>query len=425
MSGKPQQENHHNHAMQTLVRHQAGEILAVNIGSSSLKFALYTVKPDGKAVDVAHVAGLIEGLQVGGEPVLTLKQGDKKQHLSITLKSNQSSIEGALETLYTELIKILNGRPLLAVAHRIVHGGTKYRHAVQLSPEVIQNLSQLNPLAPLHQPHNLAGAEAMMVAFDQTPQFACFDTAFHQTLSPLETHFGLPESYFEEGIRRYGFHGLSYDYVAGRLSHHTQAAKGRMLMAHLGNGASMCATVNGRSVASTMGFTALDGLLMGTRCGAIDPGVLLYFMQKGWSAEKISELLYSRSGLKGVSGVSADMRTLHESKLPQAAFAIDLFVHRIVREAGALSAVMGGVNALVFTGGIGEHDAEIRHRVCDALNYLGVYIEPSLNIIAKGERIKAIHSEDSPIEIWVVPTDEGRVAAEQAMQLLQHKAVEI
>jgi acetate kinase len=411
---------------QTASRRKAGQVLAVNIGSSSLKFALYSVHHEGRVIDVAHVVGLIEGLQgglKGGSSQLTLilKEKGGTQRLTVTCQPGESPLDAALAKLRIEVNRVLNGHELLAVAHRIVHGGNLYRSSVQLTPEVIQDLSQLNPLAPLHQPYSLAGAQAMMRAFDQTPQFACFDTAFHQTLLPLETHFGLPELYFEQGIRRYGFHGLSYAYVAGRLMSLSKATQGRLLMAHLGNGASLCAAVNGRSVATTMGFTALDGLLMGTRSGSIDPGLLLYWLQQGWSPEKISDLLYKKSGLLGVSGVSADMRTLHESKSPQAAFAIDLFVHRIVREAGALIAVMGGINAIAFTGGVGEHDADVRHRVCDALSYLGVYIEPSLNINARGDRIAAIHSDDSPIEVWVVPTDEGRIAAEEALKLLQQR----
>lgn len=401
----------------------AGQVLAVNIGSSSLKFALYAVHHEAKIVDVAHVVGLVEGLQEGGgvELAFTLKEAGTSQRLTINCEPGESALEVALAKLRIEINRVLNGRELLAVAHRVVHGGKLYHGPVQLTAQVIKELSQFNLLAPLHQPYNLAGAQAMMLAFDQTPQFACFDTTFHQTLLPLETHFGLPELYFEQGVRRYGFHGLSYEYVSSRLVTHTKAAQGRLLMAHLGNGASLCAAINGRSVATTMGFTALDGLLMGTRCGSIDPGVVLYWLQQGWSVEKISDLLYKKSGLLGVSGISSNMPILHESKSPQAAFAIDLFVHRIVREAGALTAVMGGINAIVFTGGIGEHDADIRDRVCDALSYLGVYIEPSLNINARGDRIAAIHSDDSPIEVWVVPTDEGRVAAEHAMKMLQQR----
>lgn len=397
----------------------AGQVLAVNIGSSCLKFALYSVHKEGATVDQPHVSGLIDGLQGQTDLTLALKTPSTSQKRTLARDPSQSPITVALGALREELVNVLSERPLLAVAHRIVHGGTRFKQAVLLTPEVIDELAQLNPLAPLHQPHNLAGAQAMMAAFKETPQFGCFDTSFHQTLSPLETHFGISESFFEQGIRRYGFHGLSYDYVTRQLAKHSQAAQDRLLMAHLGNGASLCAAVNGRSVATTMGFTALDGLMMGSRCGALDPGVVLYLLQQGWSEAQLTQMLYRQSGLKGVSGISSDMRTLHQSKEPQAAFAIDLFVHRIIREAGALIAVMGGVNAIAFTGGIGEHDAEIRHRVCEALSYLGVYIEPSLNIKAKGADIASVHSEDSPTEIWVVPTDEGRVAAQQAIQQLR------
>ena len=283
---------------------------------------------------------------------------------------------------------------------------------------MLEDLARLNPLAPLHQPHNLAGIRACLAAFPGIVQIACFDTAFHSTVPEIERHFALPAALYDEGVRRYGFHGLSYAFVAGRLGRLTPAAGGKLLMAHLGNGASLCAAVGGKSIATTMGFSALDGLMMGSRSGSVDPGVLMYLMDKGWSSQRISKLLYKESGLLGVSGVSADMRTLRQSDSPAAAFAIDLFTYRIRREAGALVAVMGGVDAIAFTGGIGEHDTEVRSRVCDDLGYLGVRLDAQANAAATRDARVPIHAAGSTAEIWVLPTDEGRVAAESAVALL-------
>lgn len=277
----------------------------------------------------------------------------------------------------------------------------------------------MSPLAPLHQPFNLAGVRACQAVFARVPQIGCFDTAFHQTIGPLESMLALPQPLQAQGIRRYGFHGLSYQYVAQVLQDLSDRAHGRVLMAHLGNGASLCAMWQGRSMATTMGFSALDGLMMGTRSGAIDPGVLLYLMQQGWDEARISRLLYRESGLLGVSGESADMRTLRASPRPEARQAIDLFVHRIQREGGGLMTLMEGVDALVFTGGIGEHDAATRQAVVDGWRVWGVRLSPAANAAADGRQAVRIDAPDSPVQVWVVPTDEGRVAAQEAARLLK------
>lgn len=392
------------------------DILSVNIGSSSLKFALYTVLPN-QQVEGAHVTGLIEGLEPGGQPRLQMVADGQRSARALDTGQDAPML-AALQALQEVITPLLGGRPLRAVAHRIVHGGARFREAVRLTPETIEALQAYNSLAPLHQPHNLAGVRACMQAFPDTPQIGCFDTAFHATALPLETRFALPEALYAQGVQRYGFHGLSYDYVAGRMRQHSPRTAGRMLMAHLGNGSSLCAAVAGRSVGTTMGFSALDGLMMGTRCGTIDAGVLLYLMEQGWDHARISRLLYKESGLLGVSGLSADMRTLRASQDPQARLATDLYVHRIRREGGALVAVMQGLDVVVFTGGIGEHDAVLRQQVCDALAYLGVHIDATRNQHATGDAVRPIHAAHSTIEVWVVPTDEGLVAAQDALAFL-------
>jgi acetate kinase len=304
------------------------------------------------------------------------------------------------------------------VAHRVVHGGEAFRASVRITPEVLAQLERLNSLAPLHQPHNLAGVRAFQKRFAELPQIACFDTAFHATLPEVDYAFALPQALSRQGVRRYGFHGLSYQYIMGTLWQASARASGRVLMAHLGNGASLCAAIEGQSRATTMGFSALDGLMMGTRCGAIDPGVLLYLIEQGWDHARLEALLYRQSGLLGVSGLSADMRRLRADASDGARRAIGQFTHRVVRECGALTACIGGLDVLAFSGGIGEHDTALREDVCARLGYLGVRLDPALNAQATGTRTLAIHAEGSAVEVWVVPTDEGRVAAAEAARLL-------
>jgi len=392
-------------------------ILSVNIGSSSIKFALYP-SPDGQAVEQAHASGHIEGLEPGGAPRLTWNSFGHQQTRALDLQRDQPRIQAAFEAIRPLVQTVIGDTGLHAIAHRIVHGGTSFIQPIMICEGVLEKLEKLNDLAPLHQPHNIAGARACLAAFPDVPQVACFDTAFHHTICSLEQHYAIPERFFHEGIRRYGFHGLSYQYVASRLARKTALANKRMIMAHLGNGASLCATVDGKSVGTSMGFSALDGLMMGSRSGSIDPGVLMHLMRQGLSEKQISDLLYKQSGLLGVSGESADMRTLHRSSSPSARFAIELFCHRAQKEIAALTALTKGLDVLAFTGGIGEHDSDVRARVCEGLQYMGIHLDPRLNEQADGTDIVAIHTPHSYAEIWVVPTDEGRIAAEAACQVL-------
>lgn len=392
-------------------------ILSVNAGSSSLKFALYPIQ--GQAIGEAEVTGNIEGLEPSGQPRISFSDsGQKTESAAVTVPTNGDVFEAALGTLKALLRERFSHLRVQAIAHRVVHGGAHYSSSVLVTPEVLTQLATLNALAPLHQPHNLAGIRAFAESFPAVPQVACFDTAFHRTLSPLETTFAIDRQLTAQGVRRYGFHGLSYQYVSQALQRDVPRSAGRTLMAHLGNGASVCATLAHASCATTMGFSALDGLMMGTRSGALDPGVLLYLMEQGWDHDRIQKLLYKQSGLLGVSGESADMRTLRASGSGAARFATDLFAHRVVREVGALSACIGGLDVLAFTGGIGEHDALLRQQVCQALAYLGVQIDVARNTNAHGDGMCAIHADQSTVEVWVVPTDEGSVAAQDALTFL-------
>jgi acetate kinase len=392
-------------------------ILSVNAGSSSLKFALYPIQ--GQAIGEAEVTGNIEGLEPSGQPRISFSDsGQKTESAAVNVPANGDVFEAALGTLKALLRERFSHLRVQAIAHRVVHGGAHYSSSVLVTPEVLTQLATLNALAPLHQPHNLAGIRAFAESFPAVPQVACFDTAFHRTLSPLETTFAIDRQLTAQGVRRYGFHGLSYQYVSQALQRDVPRSAGRTLMAHLGNGASVCATLAHASCATTMGFSALDGLMMGTRSGALDPGVLLYLMEQGWNHDRIQKLLYKQSGLLGVSGESADMRTLRASGSDAARFATNLFAHRVVREVGALSACIGGLDVLAFTGGIGEHDALLRQQVCQALAYLGVQIDVARNTNAHGDGMCAIHADQSTVEVWVVPTDEGSVAAQDALTFL-------
>ena len=395
-------------------------ILSVNAGSSSLKFALYPI--EGAGIGEAEVTGNIEGLEPSGQPRISFcATGQNKASAPVVVKPEQDVFDTALDTLKGLLATRFTHLKVQSIAHRVVHGGSYFSSSVRVTSEVLTQLASLNALAPLHQPHNLAGIEAFAESFPDVAQIACFDTAFHRTLSPLETTFAIDRQLTEQGVRRYGFHGLSYQYVAQVLQRESPRSAGRTVMAHLGNGASVCATTQHQSRATTMGFSALDGLMMGTRSGALDPGVLLYLMEQGWGHDQIQKLLYKQSGLLGVSGESADMRTLRASSAAGSAaarFATDLFAHRVVREVGALSACIGGLDVLAFTGGIGEHDAVLRQQVCDALAYMGVHMDASRNTQATGDSVVAVHADNSEIEVWVVPTDEGRVAAQDALAFL-------
>ena len=393
-------------------------ILSVNAGSSSLKFALYPVTASSAKVSEAEMTGSIEGLEPSGNPTISWEiKGQQKIKDAVVLPKGTEPFDAALLALKNLLATHFSHIALQAIAHRVVHGGSLYSASVKVTAEVLAQLATLNALAPLHQPHNLAGIQAFAESFPHLPQIACFDTAFHRTLSPLETTFAIDKKLTQSGVRRFGFHGLSYQFVSQVLQDVSPRSTGRTVMAHLGNGASLCATVAHQSCATTMGFSALDGLMMGSRSGALDPGVLLYLMEQGWTHDAIQKMLYKQSGLLGVSGESADMRTLRASHSQDADFAIDLFTHRVVREIGALTACVGGLDVLAFTGGIGEHDAILRQKVAIGLGYLGISVDVALNMAARGDAVQAIHEDESSVEVWVIPTDEGRVAAQEALAL--------
>ena len=381
-------------------------ILVLNAGSSSLKFSVFLDRA-GAAPQLA-LRGQIEG-------ILTKPSFAARDASGTTLAESdlggvmQPGHQGAAGFLLDWLEQRLGGQRLVAAGHRVVHGGLEFSAPVRVSAAVLDALERLVPLAPLHQPHNLAAIRAVAARAPELAQVACFDTAFHTAQPPLAQAFALPRRLTEAGIRRYGFHGLSYEYIAHMLpSVDMRAASGRTVVAHLGNGASMCALLAGKSAASTMGFTALDGLPMGTRCGAVDPGVLLYLLDRyGMDARGLEKLLYHESGLLGVSGISSDMRALLASGDAHAAEAVDLFVYRIVREIGSLAAALGGLDALVFTAGIGENTPSIRARVCRAVAWLGIELDESANTDG-GPRISRAGSRTSA---WVLPTNEELMIA--------------
>jgi len=389
-------------------------ILAVNAGSSTLKFSLHP--RHGTDVLPAVLTGNIEGLEPGGAPEMGWRFNGVA-HQQALASGTGSPFARALAALRTLLASEPGVPRIEAVAHRVVHGGADFRSSVVVTDDVLERLTRLNSLAPLHQPHNLEGVRAFREAFPELAQIACFDTAFHATLAEVDYAFALPQALAEQGVRRYGFHGLSYQFIMDTLLQLSPRARGRVLMAHLGNGASLCAAREGKSCATTMGFSALDGLMMGTRTGNLDPGVLLYLLEQGWDHKRLQTLLYKQSGLLGVSGISADMRRLRADGSAAAQKAIAMFTHRVVRESGALTACAGGLDVLAFSGGIGEHDAQLRADVCASLAYMGVRIDPALNQAAVGSETLAVHAPDSAVEIWVVPTDEGRVAARDAARL--------
>ena len=380
-------------------------ILVVNAGSSSIKFSLFLER--GEALDPL-LGGQIESLYTA--PRFKAKDaagavlGEQQWAQGETLGH-----DGAIAYLAGFLRERLGEHRLAAVGHRVVHGGLDYAAPVRLTAEIVGHLERFIPLAPLHQPHNLKPIRLLLANQSQLPQVACFDTAFHRHQPEVAQAFALPSEITDRGVRRYGFHGLSYEYIASVLPEYdARAAAGRTVVLHLGNGASLCAIQGGKSVASTMGFTAVDGLPMGTRSGNLDPGVVLYLMDElKMDARAIEKLLYQQSGLLGVSGISSDMRTLLASDEPRAKFAVELFVYRIGRELGSLAAALGGLDALVFTAGIGEHAAPIRERVCQAAAWLGVELDPAANA-AGGPRISA---ENSRIPAWVIPTNEELMIA--------------
>ncbi|HWR98655.1 MAG TPA: acetate/propionate family kinase [Candidatus Methanoperedens sp.] len=393
----------------------ADAVAVFNAGSSSIRFALYGAgAPTGDPVLVWR--GRSEG--VGHKRRFTVADAAGRPLVAESAEDRGREFDHveALARIIGWLESSGAGRGLLAAGHRVVHGGRRHVAPVLVTQEVLAELETLVPLALLHQPHNLGTIRALAAARPDLPQVACFDTAFHRAQPPLARLVPLPAALREQGIERYGFHGLSYEHVAGELPQLLgETAGGRVVVAHLGNGASLCALAAGRSVATTMGFSTLDGLAMGTRCGSLDPGVLLYLLRGGMPLAELEDLLYHRSGLLGLSGVSHDMRELLANDDPRAALAVDFFVYRTAREVGSLAAALGGLDALVFTAGIGEHAPAIRARVCAACRWLGVEIDAAANARG-GPRITAAAS---PVSAWVVATDEEVTIARATLKLLR------
>jgi acetate kinase len=386
-------------------------VLTLNAGSSSLKFAAFSVAESGALNLLA--SGQIQGIGATPRGAVTAAATGEKTDLVFDPSLGRVDHQAAIDAILVWLRKAGDDSSVSAVGHRVVHGGPDLAEPMLIDAAVLAKLQRLVPLAPLHQPHNIAGIEAAMKAFPSTPQVACFDTAFHRSHPFVSDTFALPRTYYDEGVRRYGFHGLSYEYVMRKLrSIAPQVAREDVVIAHLGNGASMCAVTNGRSIASTMGFTALDGLPMGTRCGQIDPGVLLYLMAaKGMNADQISDLLYNKSGLKGMSGISQDMRELEASDSPAAHDAIAYFVERIRRELAGLAATVNGIEGIVFTAGIGEHSWRVREAVLKGMEWLGAQIDDEANRASA----QIISSRSSKTIVFVIPTDEERMIAEHTV----------
>lgn len=371
-------------------------ILTLNAGSSSIKFGLYRAAPEPDEI----ARGQVEALGAQARLLLSSQAGPEARPV------RAPDHAAAVTQILGALAPHLKGRAIRGIGHRVVHGGPEIDTPRVIDAALIEDLEKLSPLAPLHQPHNLAGIRAAMAAFPSARQVACFDTAFHRGHPWVNDTFALPRRFYDQGVRRYGFHGLSYEFITDTLRRDFHSlSQGSVIIAHLGNGASLCAVRDGRSVGSTMGFSALDGMPMGTRSGQIDPGVILYLLDQGMSAAEITTLLYKQSGLKGLSGLSHDMRDLLDSNESSASEAIDYYVFRLGREIGAMAAVLGGVDALVFTGGIGENSPEIRARGVERLDFLGLSVDPAANT-ANAPRIEA-----GTTPILVIKTDEERVIA--------------
>ena len=386
-------------------------ILTLNAGSSSLKFALY------RGTGAAILTGLVDGL---GQAATISLHGPQAPRLDLPDLAGLS-YDAVVAALLHGLNQHLAGEVIGAVGHRIVHGGARFIAPVRIDAEVLTALDALVPLAPLHQPHNLAAIHAIARAQPELPQVGCFDTAFHRTMPAVATRLALPSDLADPALRRYGFHGLSYEFIAGQLSEVAPAlAKGRVIVAHLGSGASLCAMLNGRSVETTMGFSALDGLVMATRPGGLDAGAILYLLQsRGMTPASVEDMLYHRSGLLGVSGISGDMRALETSDLPAAKQAIDLFAYRLCGEIGRLTSALGGLDGLVFTAGIGEHDAALRAEVCRRLAWLGIVPDLGLNTHGLGaDGALRVSTDASAVAVWVVSTDEEAMIARHTKSVL-------
>lgn len=378
----------------------------INAGSSSLKFALYED-------EALLLAGQVDG--IGVRPTVRMK-GPRGEVLDPPDIGSPETPADVLPRLLPQLRERLNGRTPVALGHRVVHGGASHTGPVRVTPALLQELYDLAPLAPLHMPHNLAPMCALLERAPKMRHVACFDTAFHRTIPEVAQAFAIPRDLAEKGVRRYGFHGLSYEYIAAALpAVAPDIAEGRVVVAHLGNGASLCALKERRSIATTMGFSALDGLPMGTRCGELDVGVVLYLLERhAMSASEIEDLLYRRSGMLGLSGISSDFRDLLASGDPRARFALDVFVYRVARGIGSLAAALGGLDGVVFTAGVGEHAASVRTAICEACAWLGVELDPIANA-THGPRISGPGARTAA---YVIPTDENLMIARHTRALI-------
>jgi acetate kinase len=387
-----------------------GAILTLNAGSSSLKFALF----DSAAPAMALLSGEVSDLKTAPHMVAHDREGN-----SLIDRNWQSGSDGSFAVILAELLEFIDAHPghdgLAAVGHRVVHGGSDHIAPERVTPALLQSLTTLIALDPIHMPHNIAPIRAIALARPKLPQIACFDTAFHRTLPPVAQRFALPRAITDAGVRRYGFHGLSYEYIAGRLREEAPAlARGRVVVAHLGAGASLCALLNGASIATTFGFSVLDGLVMATRCGSLDPGVILYLGRQGQSFADIEDMLYNRSGLLGVSGISEDIRVLLTSTDSHARDAIELFTYRLAIEIAGMAAALGGLDGIVFTAGIGSHSPEIRSAVCERLAWLGVRLDLAANHTSES----CISAADSDVEVRVMATDEELMIADHVRNQL-------
>lgn len=390
----------------------ADTILVVNAGSSSIKFSVYESRAES---DLSlTVKGQMDG--IGSHPRLRARDADGRPLVDQQYSpADIPDVAVAMGRVGMWLREHLAGEVPVAIGHRVAHGGPTYREPVAVDNETLVTLERLVPLAPMHQPYNLRPIRTIQERFPRTVQVACFDTGFHQGHPDVADRFAIPEALYQEGVRRYGFHGLSYEYIARALPRVApEIAQGSVVVAHLGSGASMCAIKGGRSVDSTMAFTGLDGLPMGTRCGQIDPGVLLYLVsEKGYGAKELERFLYHETGLRGLSGISNDVRDLLASEDQRARLALDYFVYRVERELGALAAAMQGVDAVVLTAGISENSPEMRARICRGAAWLGLRLDEAANL-GGGPRISA---PDSQVSAWVIPTDEERMIAEHTLKV--------
>jgi acetate kinase len=386
--------------------------LVLNAGSSSLKFCVYR-RPEKEGWRLES-RGQIEG--IGTTPRIVARDAEDQTLVDRKLGSEVRDGRDALDALTLWLSSTYRDARVLGVGHRVVHGGSQHASPVVITPEILKGLHRLEPLAPLHQPYNLAAIEAVLERLPSVPQVACFDTSFHRSQPSVAELVPLPQEIRLKGVQRYGFHGLSYEYISTVLPQVApEIAEGRIIVAHLGSGASVCALKNRKSVDNSLGFTALDGLCMGTRPGSVDPGVILYLFQiLGFSPKEVETILYKKSGLLGISGLSNDMRELLRSSDPAAQLAVEYFVYRAAKEIGALTAVLSGIDGLVFTAGIGENQPEIRKRICEAFAWLGIDVDPQLN----GSNSLRISTSASKVSVWVIPTNEELMIAKHTGALL-------